>query len=220
MTDSLTVVLPTINEGGNVGPLIAELTTALPGAKVLVVDGNSTDATRTEAEAAGAKVVINDRGYADSLLQGLREADTEWVLVMDADGSHRATDAARLWQAREDADLVVGSRFAPGGGSDGAAYRRALSRILAGLFAALARLPARDVSSGFRLYRRELFADAEISARYFEVQPALLAWARHKDARVTEVGIHYHQRGKGKSKNRILRYGLAFLRQLWKLRKV
>jgi dolichol-phosphate mannosyltransferase len=219
MTESLTVLLPTINEAGNVGPLIESLRAALPEPAVLVVDGNSTDQTREEAQAAGARVVVNGDGYAASLLQGLREADTEWVLVMDADGSHGAEDALRLWQARDDADLVVGSRFAPGGGSDGAAYRRALSKVLAGLFAGLARLPARDVSSGFRLYRREMFKDAEITARYFEVQPALLAWARHRDARVKEVGIHYHQRGQGRSKNRILRYGLAFLRQLWHQRR-
>jgi dolichol-phosphate mannosyltransferase len=215
----LTVVLPTINEAGNVGPLIESLRKTLPEPRFLVIDGESKDDTRQQAEVAGARVLVNTEGYAASLMQGMREADTEWVMVMDADGSHTAEDAAKVWQAREDADLVVGSRFAPGGGSDGAAYRRALSRVLAGMFAALARLPARDVSSGFRLYRREMFKDAQINAKFFEVQPALLAWAKTKKARVKEEGIHYHPRGKGQSKNRVLRYGLAFLRQLWRLRK-
>lgn len=214
----LTVVLPTINEAGNIGPLIQELRAVLPDPEFLVVDGESKDQTQAQAAAAGAIVVINTHGYADSLLQGMREAGTEWVLVLDADGSHTAQDALRLWNAREDADLVVGSRFAPGGGSDGSAFRRFLSRTLAGLFAAVARLPARDVSSGFRLYRRGLFADAKITARFFEVQPALLAWAKKNGARVKEVGIHYHPRGSGRSKNRVFRYGIAFLRQLWRLR--
>lgn len=214
----LTVVLPTMNEAGNIGPLIRALREALPTPDFLVIDGESIDATRDEAQADGATVVINTKGYADSLLQGMREANSEWVMVLDADGSHRAADARKLWDARDGADLVVGSRLATGGGSDGSAFRRFLSRVLAGMFATIARLPARDVSSGFRLYRRAMFADAQISARFFEVQPALLAWAKKKGARVKEIGIHYHPRGKGRSKNRVLRYGLAFLRQLWQLR--
>lgn len=214
----LTVVLPTINEAGNIGPLIQELRAALPDAVFLVVDGDSQDDTRAQAEGAGASVVINRNGYADSLLQGMREARSEWLMVLDADGSHRAEDARRLWDARDDTDLVVGSRLAAGGRSDGSAFRRLLSRTLAGMFATIARLPARDVSSGFRLYRREMFADAQVTARFFEVQPALLAWAKKKGARVKEIGIHYHPRGKGRSKNRVLSYGIAFLRQLWRLR--
>ena len=64
-------------------------------------------------------------------------------MVMDADGSHKAEDAAKVWAAREDADLVVGSRMVKGGGSDGSAFRRGLSRIIAAMFAWFARLPAR-----------------------------------------------------------------------------
>jgi dolichol-phosphate mannosyltransferase len=214
----LTIVLPTLNEAGNIGPLIAALRTQLPQAQVLVIDGDSADATREEATAAGAGVLINKQGYAATLLQGLRTASTEWAMVMDADGSHAPEDARKLWESRADADLVIGSRYAPGGGNDGNMFRRFLSRVLAGWFAWLARLPAKDVSSGFRLYRRALFADAEVEARFFEIQPALLAWAKDKGARVKEVGIHYRRRGEGRSKARVFKYGVAFLKQAWKLR--
>jgi dolichol-phosphate mannosyltransferase len=217
--NDLTIVLPTINEAGNVGPLVHELREKLGEPAVLVIDGGSRDDTVAEATGAGARVYENLDGYASSLLQGLRVAQTTWVLVLDADGSHTADDAVKLWQAREDADLVVGSRLAQGGGSSGGAFRRFLSRTLAGLFATFARMPARDVSSGFRLYRRELFIDAPETARFFEVQPTLLAHAKHKGARVKEIGIYYHPRDKGRSKNRIIRYGLAFLGALWRLRK-
>lgn len=214
----LTIVLPTINEAGNIAPLVTALIEAF-SAPVLVVDGNSSDDTAAQAEGAGARVIVNEQGYAASLLQGMREAESVWVLVMDADGSHKVEDAKRIWDAREGADLVVGSRMVKGGGSDGSAFRRFLSRALAGMFKWFARLPARDVSSGFRLYRRELFIDAEPAARFFEVQPALLAHAKSKGARVKEIGIHYYKRGGGRSKNRVLRYGIAFLGALWRLRK-
>jgi dolichol-phosphate mannosyltransferase len=220
-SDSLTFVLPTINEAGNIGPLIESLREALSDAKpeFLVIDGKSTDDTPTEAENAGARVLSDDNGYAAALMLGMNEATSVWVLVMDADGSHKADDAAKVWAAREDADLIVGSRMAKGGGSDGSAFRRGLSRIIAAMFAWFARLPARDISSGFRLYRRELFKDAKPAAKFFEVQPTLLAHAKINGARVKEVGIWYHQRWKGRSKNRVLRYGFAFLGSLWRLRR-
>lgn len=216
--NDLTIVLPTLNEAGNIGPLIVSLQRALGETPVIAVDASS-DETPQQAEQAGARVIDNRRGYAASLLQGMREAQTTWVLVMDADGSHTAEDALKLWQAREDADLVVGSRLVKSGGSAGGPFRRFLSRTLAGLFAAFARMPARDVSSGFRLYRRAMFVDAPETARFFEVQPTLLAHAKRKGARVKEIGIYYHPRGRGRSKNRIIRYGLAFLGALWKLRR-
>lgn len=216
--NDLTIVLPTLNEAGNIGPLIQSLQAALGETPVIVVDASS-DETPQQAQQAGARVIDNRQGYAASLLQGLREAATTWVLVMDADGSHTAEDALKLWQGREEADLVVGSRLVKGGGSAGGPFRRFLSRTLAGLFATFARMPARDVSSGFRLYRRELFVDAPETARFFEVQPTLLAHAKRKGAKVKEIGIYYHPRGKGRSKNRIIRYGLAFLGALWRLRR-
>jgi dolichol-phosphate mannosyltransferase len=215
--NDLTIVLPTLNEAGNIGPLVTALKAVLD-APIVVIDGESNDATAHEAFRAGARVVVNANGYAASIVQGLREGGNTWVLVMDADGSHTVEDARKLWEAREDADLVIGSRLVKGGRSDGSAFRRFLSRTLAAMFAVFARLPARDVSSGFRLYRRELFKDAKPGAKHFEIQPALLAHAKKKGARVKEVGIQYHRRGQGRSKNRVIRYGFAFLGALWRHR--
>ncbi len=118
MNDRLTILLLTKNEAGNVGPLIAGLKRELQSAQpVFVVMDASSDSTAREAEQAGATVVVDPSPYGVALTRGLREADSEWVMVLDADGSHRPQDALRLWQAREEADLVVGSRFVAGCGS-------------------------------------------------------------------------------------------------------
>lgn len=222
MSESLTILLLTKNESGNIGPLIASLQGALTEAAptFLVIDASS-DATPEEAKTAGATVIADKSPYGVALTRGLREAASEWVLVLDADGSHLAGDARKLWDARENADLVVGSRFAPGAGKSGqGAFRAWLSRRLAGLFAAFARLPARDVSSGFRLYRRAMFADAKPAAQFFNVQPELLAHAANKGARVKEIGITYAPRGQGQSKARVLKYGWAFLKSTWRIRRM
>ncbi|MCC6574831.1 MAG: glycosyltransferase [Planctomycetes bacterium] len=219
--NTLTVVLPTLNEAANVGPLIASLRDVFADAspEFLVVDGPSTDGTAQAAQAAGARVIAEPGTYAVALVRGIRESATEWAMVLDADGSHRAQDAAKLWQAREGADLVVGSRYAPGGRSGGNWFRRFLSRVLAGLFAMVARLPARDVSSGFRLYRRSFFEGVSPRAKFFEIQPELLAIAVARGGRVKEVGIVYEPRKSGRSKARVIRYGLAFLGMLRRARK-
>lgn len=222
MSDSLTILLLTKNEAGNIAPLIASLKVALADASAafLVIDASS-DATPDEALAAGATVIADQSPYGVALTRGLREAGSEWVMVLDADGSHLANDARKLWDAREGADLVVGSRFAPGAGhSSQGAFRAWLSRRLAGLFARFARLPARDVSSGFRLYRRAVFADAQPAAQFFNVQPELLAHAARKGARVKEIGITYAPRGHGQSKARVLKYGWAFLKSMWRIRRM
>lgn len=222
MSDSLTILLLTKNEAGNIGPLIQSLKAALvEAAPVIHVIDASTDSTPVEAKAAGASVIADKSPYGTALPRGLREAQTEWVLVLDADGSHLASDARKIWDAREGADLVVGSRFAAGAGKSAqGAFRAWLSRRLAGLFAAFARLPARDVSSGFRLYRRALFADAKPAAQFFNVQPELLAHAANKGARVKEIGITYAPRGQGQSKARVLKYGWAFLKSMWRIRRM
>jgi dolichol-phosphate mannosyltransferase len=222
VSESLTILLLTKNEAGNIGPLIASLKASLTEAApaFLVIDASS-DATPEQAKAAGATVIADNSPYGVALTRGLREAQTQWVLVLDADGSHLAGDARKLWDARENADLVVGSRFAPGAGKSGqGAFRAWLSRRLAGLFAAFARLPARDVSSGFRLYRRAMFADAKPAAQFFNVQPELLAHAANKGARVKEIGITYAPRGQGQSKARVLKYGWAFLKSMWRIRRM
>jgi len=222
VSESLTILLLTKNEAGNIGPLIASLKASLTEAAptFLVIDASS-DATPEQARSAGATVIADKSPYGVALTRGLREAASEWVLVLDADGSHLAGDARKLWDARENADLVVGSRFAAGAGrSAQGAFRAWLSRRLAGLFAAFARLPARDVSSGFRLYRRAMFADAKPAAQFFNVQPELLAHAANKGARVKEIGITYAPRGQGQSKARVLKYGWAFLKSMWRIRRM
>ena len=220
LSESLTVLLLTKNEAGNIGPLISSLQTHLSaaGPAFLVIDA-SQDNTKGEALAAGAEVVEDCSPYGVALLRGLRASVSDWVMVLDADGSHRAEDAVKLWLARDQADLVVGSRFVAGGSSKAGGLRLWLSRRLAGLFSAWAKLPARDVSSGFRLYRRAMFLDAPAVAKYFNVQPELLAHAALRKARVLEVGITYARRGQGSSKAHLFRYGFAFLCSLWRIRR-
>ena len=157
----LLIVIPAYNEQGRVGQVIAEVKKALPEADVLVIDDGSTDTTAAEARRAGAAVLglpINS-GYGVALQTGYKfgvRAGYAVIGQIDADGQHRAEYLREMLAAleRDDADVIVGSRFL---GEDGH-YRPSLARVAGiGLFARLTSLITHervsDPTSGFQLMR-------------------------------------------------------------------
>ena len=161
---NLLIIIPAYNEQGHVGEVIRDVNGALPGADVLVVDDGSGDGTAAEAERAGATVLslpVNS-GYGVALQTGYKfgvRAGYEIIGQIDADGQHRAEYLTQMLEAlkRENADLIVGSRFL---GADGH-YKPSLARAVGiGLFAHLTTSITRehisDPTSGFQLMRNRV----------------------------------------------------------------
>lgn len=222
----LSVVIPALDEGASIGELvrrvIAEATRLGVAHEVIVVDGGSVDGTPRWAAEAGATVVRQPgRGYADALLFGLRQARGAYVASMDADYSHDPDFLRALWAARDDAELVIASRYVAGGYGYMPVFRRILSRILNTVSRSVLSLPVRDLSSGFRLYHRSVLQDLAPRARRFDVLIEILARIRAEGWRVKEVPFHYRQRQGGRSHAGIVSFGLAYARTLarmWALR--
>jgi dolichol-phosphate mannosyltransferase len=208
------VVVPTYNERQNVGALIPELL-RITGLRVLIVDDDSPDGTGTEADrlatvSEGRVSVLHrtgTRGLGLSYIDGMRQAlrgGASHVCQMDADFSHDPADIPRLLEASHTADLVVGSRYVPGGELRNWAFHRvALSSIANRYVRAITRLPVHDCTSGFRCWRRELLArlplDRMLSDGYaFQVEMAWEAWMA--GGRITEVPIVFVERRHGASK--------------------
>jgi glycosyltransferase involved in cell wall biosynthesis len=159
--DPLLIIVPAYNEQGRVGKVIADIGKALPRADVLVIDDGSTDATADEARRAGASVLRlpMNSGYGVALQTGYKfgvRAGYAIIGQIDADGQHRAEYLTEMLKAleRDDADVIVGSRFLGGDGH----YRPSLARIAGiGLFARLTSLITHervsDPTSGFQLMR-------------------------------------------------------------------
>ena len=208
------VVVPTYNERGNIALLAAELL-RVPDLHVLIVDDNSPDGTGAEADrvasgSAGRVAVIHRagaRGLGRSYVDGMRaalDAGATHVCQMDADFSHDPADIPRLLDASASADLVIGSRYVPGGQlRNWALHRMALSAIANRYVRAITRLPVRDCTSGFRCWRRELLArlplDRMLSDGYaFQVE---MAWeAGAAGGRIREIPIVFVERRQGASK--------------------
>ncbi|HVM11048.1 MAG TPA: apolipoprotein N-acyltransferase [Actinomycetota bacterium] len=204
------VVLPTYNEAATVGEAIRRV--RAQGVSVIVVDDSSPDGTASVVRDLGdPEVELIERsgklGLASAYATGFRralEAGFDLVVEMDADLSHRPEDLPGLLAAAGDHDLVIGSRYIPGGGvRNWGPFRRVLSRAGNVYARLILGLPVRDATSGFRVFRRGLLArlleDGIRSEGYaFQVELAYRAW--RLGYAVGEAPILFEERRAGESK--------------------
>jgi dolichol-phosphate mannosyltransferase len=206
------VCLPTYNERENLEPMLRALADKDVG--VLVIDDNSPDGTgeiadRLAAELGHVDVLHRERkeGLGPAYLAGFRRAladGAELVLEMDCDFSHSPDDVPRLVAAARDADLVLGSRYVRGGSiGNWGAVRRFVSaggslyaRLLLGS-------GVRDLTGGFKCYRREVLEAIDLDAiesRGYAFQIETTYRAARAGFRVVEIPIHFVDREEGGSK--------------------
>jgi dolichol-phosphate mannosyltransferase len=212
------LVLPTYNEAENlepiVGAILPRLAEAAPEHRLLIVDDSSPDGTgaiadRLARENAAVDVLhrAGKEGLGRAYLHGFEQAlagDAERVMEMDADFSHDPADVPRLIEASEDADLVLGSRYVPGGGVSGWEWhRRLLSRGGCWYARTVLGVPVRDLTGGFKCFRRSVleaidFADVQSDGYGFQIE--MTYRALRAGFRVKEIPIVFHERRAGDSK--------------------
>jgi len=222
----ISVILPVVNERDNLEILIPRIQSSLEREKlsyeIVVVDGNSTDGTREAAQALGARVVgERRRGYAGAMETGFAEAVGDYVLTLDADLSHDPDFIGKMWRARTRGDIVVASRYTRGGVTYSSFIRTSTSWFLNVVLRRMLSMPVLDMSSGFRLYRREALEGLQLDSKNFEVQEEVLVRAYARGFSVVEVPFVYFPRGAGRSHAKLFSFGLDIARsalKLWKLR--
>ncbi|GGT47091.1 dolichol-phosphate mannosyltransferase [Streptomyces purpureus] len=208
------MIIPTYNEAENIQPIVARVRESVPDAHILVADDNSPDGTGKIADELSAEddhVHVLHRkgkeGLGAAYLAGFRWGmDNGYgVLVeMDADGSHQPEELPRLLTALKGADLVLGSRWVPGGRIvNWPKSREFISRGGSLYSRVLLDVPIRDVTGGYRAFRKEtlegLGLDEVASAGYcFQVDLARRAVAA--GFHVVEVPITFVERERGDSK--------------------
>jgi dolichol-phosphate mannosyltransferase len=208
------VITPTYNEVENLERILQRLHASVPDAHALVVDDGSPDGTGTLAEklaGADSRVHVLRRttkaGLGPAYVAGFRwarERGYDIVVEMDADGSHAPEQLPELLAALDSADLVLGSRYIPGGAvADWPVHRLLLSRVGNRYTRWALRLPLSDATGGYRAARGELidalpFDDVASHGYCFQVD---WAWrAVRAGARVREVPITFTERTLGRSK--------------------
>jgi dolichol-phosphate mannosyltransferase len=209
------VVLPTYDEAENIETVLRRVTAALDGVNVLVVDDSSPDGTADIAERVGKELggVEVMRRTAKSGLGSAYRAGFAWGLArgyeafveMDSDLSHDPDALPSLVEPlRRGTELVIGSRYVPGGSiPNWAAHRRALSRAGNVYAAALLRLPVNDLTSGYRAYAASVLQRIDLDqvrADSYGFQIEMAHKASIAGAAIEEVPIRFVDRVEGRSK--------------------
>lgn len=208
------VIIPTYNERANLPVLVSALM-ALADVRVLVVDDQSPDGTGEVADGLarsfpGRVEVMHRtgrRGLGRSYIDGIKKAIAEPVDVvcqMDADLSHDPRHLPDLVAATAHADVVLGSRYIPGGAIVNWPRRRRLLSRFANLYIrAVTRLSARDCTSGYRCWRRAALASLPLDRFFsdgYSFLVEMLFVAARRGCRIAEVPITFVERREGESK--------------------
>jgi len=208
------VIIPTYNERENVDSIVSRTRAAVADAHVLIVDDASPDGTGDRADELAADddhmLVLHRAGkqglgaaYIAAFRWGL-ERDYEVLVEMDADGSHRPEDLPRLLAALHDADLVLGSRWVPGGKVVNWSKRREILSRGASIYSRLMLdLPLRDVTGGFRAFQAttlEKIGLDKVESQGYCFQIDLALRAVRAGMRVVEIPITFVDRTRGASK--------------------
>ena len=214
---NITIIIPTYNEAENLPKMVSALfSLPLPELRLLVVDDNSPDGTGQLAEQLGlehpGRISVLHRagkmGLGSAYIAGFRLAlkqGADALLQMDADFSHPVEKIPEMVQALASADIVLGSRYVPGGGLDEKwpFWRKALSGWGNFYARTILGLTQRDVTGGYRLWRRTVLETIPLeriksNGYIFQVEMAFVA---HKlGFHFTEVPIYFADRRWGKSK--------------------
>lgn len=230
------VILPTYCEAENIESLITSIMDLQLDATIVVMDDSSPDGTAERVKKL-QRVYPNIFLVSRPRKAGLGTAITDsfrfilgqpnppdFIIAMDADYSHDPQDIPRLIQKAEKGyDVVIGSRYCPGGKVKGWNLRRLiLSRVANKATAKIVALPVNDLTSGFRCYSRDYVEQIlpNLHSETYEIQIETLRQARVHRAKVTEVPITFTNRKRGKSKltnNEILSFLMYTLRTTTKM---
>lgn len=240
---SVAVLIPTYNERENLPGIVARVRAAVPEADVLVLDDNSPDGTGKVADEIAdtdQQVFVLHRsgkqGLGAAYLAGFAwalERGYDAAVEMDADGSHRPEHLPAMLRAAQDADVVIGSRWVPGGRVVNWPWHRKLLSVGGNIYVkALLGMGVHDATAGYRIYRSDALRTIgleHVASQGYCFQVDLTLRAVRAGLRVVEVPITFVERVVGDSKmsgeivreslSRITRWGLTYrsgqVRSLW-----
>lgn len=212
--DKVLVIIPTYNEAENIESIVGRLRKAVPGADALIADDNSPDGTGEIAD----RLALDDdhvhvlhragkEGLAAAYVAGFQwglDRDYDVLVEMDADGSHQPQFLPAILSALEDADMVKGSRWMPGGEVvDYDLKREWLSRLANIWIQAAMNVPVRDTTGGFNAFRASALRTMDLStiaSKGYTFQVDLTRRVLDQGGTVREVPISFPDRQKGESK--------------------
>lgn len=227
----VSVVTPAYDELPNLRELLPRLRSVLesePGidAEILVVlPAWAPQLEQEEITALGARPVLRSPGdsFGDALRSGFAAArdDSDYVITLDADGSHDPETLRAMLAAAPRADVVIGSRYVAGGATDNSFLLRLMSKALNVVYGRVLGISCRDISTNYKLYRRADLKDIALQCRDFDVVEEIMFRLKSlygNTFRVVEVPDHFHERKHGVTKRRLGPFVVSYILTLVRLR--
>lgn len=222
----LSIVIHANHEADNLADLLPQVHSALDSLAIIyesiIVDNRADEQTHQVIQQNQATLLCPSvNGYGAALVAGIQQAAGDYIIVMDADQAHPAAFLCDLWNARDTADVVIASRYISGGQAIMPVTRKMLSKMLNVVFSRGLDLSVRDMSSGFRLYKSSVIKKIAAESTDYDILQEILVKLLMEGYKIREIPFTYNSRNHDNSFDRILNFGLAYLKtfnRLWKLR--
>ena len=215
------VLIPCFNEAITIAEVVRSFRAELPDATIYVFDNNSTDATPTVAQQAGAIVMSERRQGKGYVVQTMfRKVDAEIYVMVDGDGTYPAGSVHRLMEpiVNNETDMVVGSRLHPDSRSNFKAANLYGNKLIRWLLKLIFNTRLTDILSGYRVFNRSFVKGIPLFGGGFEVETELTIKALQRGYRVEEVPVNLEVRPKGSySKIHFVRDGFLILNTMLSL---
>lgn len=198
-----------------------ELTTITNNYEIVVIDGGSPPPPSFMRNELPLRIVPQEGlGYGNAFRQGIRECNGETIISIDADYSHPPAFILALAEAAQEHDLVIASRYVAGGQAEMPLHRAFLSRVLSFIYSKVLVIPFKDLSSGYRAYRKSALATLPLQGENFDILLEVLVRLYTRGARIIELPFHYAPRKFGSSHARIFQFGKSYCRTLLRCRRI
>jgi glycosyltransferase involved in cell wall biosynthesis len=228
---TISVVLPCLNEKDTVGLCVKKAKEALKNLKIqgeiIGADNGSHDGSGEIAKEAGARVIlVNEKGYGNAVLGGVRVAEGDYIIMADADDSYDLSDIEPfVLKFKEGYDVVIGCRFPKGGGKihDGAMpllHRWVGTPVFSLLISKFFGVKLFDINCGFRGFRKSFFDSLNLTSSGMELASEIIVKTIKNNGKIAEIPIVLYKDGRHETSShlRTFRDGLRHLLVILKLK--
>ncbi len=221
----ISIVIPSYNEAENLKVLLPRIRLVMNKLscdyEIILADAGSKDETANIARQFNASIFIQEKkGFGAALKEAFSHCQGDYIITIDADLSHEPFVIKQLYQFRHSAEMVIASRYIRGGYTNSPFLRRCLSRLLNLIFAFILDLPLKDISSGFRLYNRQMLMNLDLESDGYEIEEEIVVKAYAQGYFIKEIPFHYLARYTGKSHIKPLKCAFAYLKCLLRMYKI
>ena len=220
----LTIIIPSLNESDNLKKLIPEIKSEI-GKKftyeIFIIDGINKDNKTFKITKKNSIRYLNrirNNDYGNAVRLGIKKSTGKYILFMDGDYSHNPKFILKLYENKL-YDVVIASRYVPGGKTDNSLLSETLSRFLNKFYNIILNLELEDVSNSFKLYNAKMIKRLHLSCNHFDIIEEIIFKLKknNNEIKFLEIPYHFKQRKFGKSKRNFFVI-IAYLFSILKLR--